>query len=1034
MLRTMRAQPGWRVAHRALLKRISLCAVGVLTYAGATAWSDAMAREQFNSKTWTTADGAPSDVSALTQSRDGTLWIGTGVGLFRFDGVKLERYPQPGDMPLSSPNISALTASGDGTLWIGFRFGGVASLRDGHLVTYDERDGLPDGTVKALVWGHDGSLWAAARGGLARLDNKRWVHVEKEAIPTTYGAVVDHEGTLWVATEDQVLARAIHSGSFRVMAKRTGTSQKTEPIAVAPDGSVWTVTDDGLTRLVLAPKDSSEANQTFHTKVDLPLLFDRNGNLWSGGDTAHLLRMRDQLADPVAEPLDELTGALHGKGVQTFFQDREGNVWMGSGSGLARFTRSSVARVLLPPCVDWGYALAVGVTGTLLVACANPHVTSGVTEIRNGGAPGTLSMPTFTAAFRDSDGSVWLGGVQGIAHLLEGGQIVTTAVPQEASHAEIQAIARDRTGALWVSIVRKGLFRFFDGRWYAYGGVEQLPRLPAIVATVEHGGALWLGYTDNRVARIDGAAVRLFAAKDGLSVGNVTAIAASAGHIWVSGELGLALFDRGRFVPVVSVSGDPFPGITGIIETSAGDLWLNGDAGIVHVSRDDVARLLRVPDFRVPDFKVRARIFNALDGVLGTAQALRPIPSAVETPDGRLWFQTTAGLVLIDTTRNVYNALAPPVTIGSIRSNGVRHPASTDNLTLPPGTRSVQIDYTAGSLSVPERVGFRYKLAGVDREWQDPGSRREAFYTNLDPGDYTFHVVASNSDGVWNTTGASVRFTILPTFYQTTWFHALCVLACLALLTVLYRMRALQISTQVRSRLEARLAERERIARELHDTLLQGVQGLILRFQAAADIISERDPAREAMERTLERADDLLDESRARVMDLRDPASGLVALQEALAAEGEQLAAAYPGEFSVSAEGLPRALHPIVREETLLLGREALVNAFRHAQATRIEVEVYYGDTGLRMRVRDNGCGIDPAVLAKGGPRGHWGLSGMRERAKTLSARLDIWSTAGGGTEIDLRVPATVAYSESWRPTRRPWWRRTDQSLLKEFP
>jgi signal transduction histidine kinase/ligand-binding sensor domain-containing protein len=987
-----------------------------------------MAQEQFNSKTWTTAEGAPSDVSALTQTRDGTLWIGSSVGLFRFDGVKLERYPQPGDMPLRSPNISALTASGDGALWIGFRFGGVASLREGHLVAYDERDGLPDGTVKALVWGHDGRLWAATRGGLARLQDERWVRVEKEAIPTTYGAVVDHEGTLWVATEDRVLARSIRGDRFRVVAKRAGTSQKTEPIAVAPDGSVWTVTDDGLTRLVLAPKDPSEANRTFHTNVNLPLLFDRNGNLWSGGDTAHLLRVRDQLADSVAEPLDELTGALHGKGVQTFFQDREGNVWMGSGSGLARFTRSSIARVLLPPCVDWGYALAVGVTGTLLVACANPHVTSGVTEIRSRGIPEKLNFLTFTAAFRDSDGSVWIAGLQGIAHLLQGGQIVTTALPGEGTGAEIQAIARDRTGALWVSIVRKGVFRYFDGRWGAYGGLETLPRSPAVVATAEPGSALWLGYTDNRIARIDGATVRLFDAKDGLSVGNVTAIGAFSGHIWVSGELGLALFDRGRFVPVVSVSGDPFTGITGIIETSAGDLWLNGDQGIVHVSRADVSRLLRVPDF-----KVHVRIFNALDGVLGTAQALRPIPSAVETPDGRLWFQTTAGLVLIDTTQTVRNALPPPVTIRSIRSNGVRHPASTDILSLPPGTQSVQIDYIAGSLSVPERVGFRYRLEDLDREWQDPGNRREAFYTNLDPGDYTFHVIASNNDGVWNTIGASVRFTILPTVYQTKWFRGLCMLAFLALLTVLFRMRALQISTQVRSRLEVRLAERERIARELHDTLLQGFQGLILRFQAAADMVSEREPAREAMERTLERADGLLDESRARVKDLRHPSSGLVALEEALATEGEQLAADYPGEFSITAEGLPRALHPIVREETLLLGREALVNAFRHAQATRIEAELHYGDTGLRMRVRDNGCGIDPAVLTKGGLLGHWGLLGMRERSKTLSARLDMWSTAGAGTEIDLRVPAAVAYSESWRPARRSWWRRTDRNLLKEF-
>jgi signal transduction histidine kinase len=284
-------------------------------------------------------------------------------------------------------------------------------------------------------------------------------------------------------------------------------------------------------------------------------------------------------------------------------------------------------------------------------------------------------------------------------------------------------------------------------------------------------------------------------------------------------------------------------------------------------------------------------------------------------------------------------------------------------------------------------------------------------------------VIASNNDGVWNTSGASLHFTIRPAFYQTTWFHVLCILMCLALLAALYRVRMQQVTAHVRARLEERLAERERIARELHDTLLQGVHGLILRFQAATDRIPGREPARALMERALERADELLDESRARIKDLRVSTAGVIELSHALVAVGEQLALTHPARFRANTEGTPRDLHPIVREEALLLGREALVNAFRHANASQIEVDVLYSETALRIRVRDNGGGIDPSVLHEGGRVGHWGLLGMRERATKLSAHLDIWSTQGAGTEIDLRVPAAVAYRQPGHAKRQTWWR-----------
>ncbi|MET0543285.1 MAG: triple tyrosine motif-containing protein [Variovorax sp.] len=325
---------------------------------------------------------------------------------------------------------------------------------------------------------------------------------------------------------------------------------------------------------------------------------------------------------------------------------------------------------------------------------------------------------------------------------------------------------------------------------------------------------------------------------------------------------------------------------------------------------------------------------------------------------------------------------------------------------------------------------FKYRLAGLETEWQDGGNQREATYTNLGPNRYRFQVIAANQDGIWNEEGSSIAFTIAPAWYQTAWFHALCALAAALLLFTLYRLRLRQVSAQIRGRLEARLAERERIARELHDTLLQGIQGLILRFQVATDRIPSGEPARELMEKSLDRADRLLAESRDKVKDLRSCASEAQTLDQALAIEGVHFAELHPAGFRISVLGSARELHPLVHEEGLLIGREALGNAFLHARAADIEIELTYADDALRLRVRDDGEGIGHDVLAAGGRPGHFGLIGMRERALKLGAHLDVWSKPGAGTEVELRVPAAVAYPRVARPARAWGWAQALRARL----
>ena len=1001
------------------MKHIGLYLIGLLFCDCAWPLGSDLTLQQLNHTRWTVAQGAPSEVHAFAQTTDGTLWVGGATGLFRFDGIRFVRYPQPAEEPLQSTNISALAASPDGGLWIGFRLGGAAFLRYGHLTRYGEQDGLPHGTVDGFAWDHDGTCWVVALRGLARLHGARWERVASESIPEQLLArpLVDLAGTLWVGTDGRVLARTAHDDQFREMARHETRGHVY--LAMSPDGNVWAAWEggsDGPTRMDSPTDPRPNGNRVLSVKGDPPFMFDREGNLWLGSDAIRRVPLRELLSHPTAPQIETFTDGSIGY-VDAYFEDREGNIWVGTEIGLDRFSHSNIVRVPLPPCAV-RYALAAGDAGALWAACYNmPSAAGFVLEIRNGIVVHREDTPNFNSAYRDPHGTVWFGGEPGLGHI-ESGRLVMTPFPKEAPEG-VQAMARDRTGAFWVTIARQSLFRLSGGRWIEFGGLDAMLRKwhSPIVETTDTKGAVWLGYPYNRIARINGDEVQLFDASHGLNVGNVTAIHASGQHIWIGGELGLARFDGARFVPILGAADNAFTGISGIIETPGGELWLNGFAGITHVSRSEVERVIRDPTHRA-----QVENFDYLDGVPGTALQIRPTPSAIATTDGLLWFLTTGGVVSIDPARIVCNPLPPPVTVWTISSEGVPYPALGADLQLPIHTTKLRIDYTAGSLTLPERVDFRYKLEGSDLDWQDAGNRREAFYTNLAPGRYTFRVAASNSDGVWNASGASVSFTILPAFYQTTWFYALCALLCLAALYALYKAHVRQVAAQVQGRLEVRLAERERIARELHDTLLQGVQGLILRFQAVVERMSRRDPARALMEQVLGRADQILAEGRDRVKDLRSKAGDEVDLPPALAAEGEQLALAHPAQFRTSVAGARRDLHPIVREEVLFIAREALGNAFRHAGAQHIEAEMSYGNAVLQVRIRDDGRGIGAGVLDAGGRAGHFGLLGMRERAEKIRAQLKICSKAGAGTEIDLQVPAEVAYRRSQTMSRVTWW------------
>ncbi|HVK69841.1 MAG TPA: two-component regulator propeller domain-containing protein [Polyangium sp.] len=974
---------------------------------------------QFYHSRWTIKDGAPGQISALAQTRDGFLWLAAASTLYWFDGVRFEQVESPDGEPLSA--IQTLHASPDGGLWIGFQRGGAAYLKDGRVTRYGEAQGLSQ-QVSSFAVDADGRVWTGGkRGGLFLLEGGHWHFVGDDwGFPGRQANYVflDREGTLWVAAENTLVFLPRGSRTFR----KTGARVKwVSRIAQASDGSIWTTEIDGKVQPVARANGELLDAPASIDVMSAGMIFDPEGSLWLStlGDGMRRVPHPEDLGDrqvgrldPAAEIFTEKEG-LSANYAWPLIQDREGNIWVGTSGGLDRFRHSSLVLAEFPHGAH-DFALAAGDDGAIWAGTSNRPLM----RLHGSQVEVTELDADILCAYRDPEGTVWLGTSKELWRIEGNRPVRVTAFPETGTPHHVQAMAKDASGALWVARVGVGLLRWKDGVWTRMEGPLGLARQMRIsTATTDAEGRVWLGLVDHTLAVIDDGDVRYYGATDGPNLGTVTSLRVGR-RLWVGGEHGLAHFDGHHIRPVGVADTEPFRGVAGILEMPDGGLWVHAVPGIFHLPADEVARA--VAD---PTYLAHGERFDFLDGLPARPTLLRPLPTAVEGTDGRLWFATSNGVVWIDPARIFRNPVPPPVAIRAVHVNG-QPLALGASLTLPERATNIEIDYTALSFIIPERVRFRYRLEGVDETWQDVGSRREAYYTNLDPGHYRFHVIAANNDGVWNESGATLDLTLPPTFYQTWWFRALCGAAILAALWALYLLRLRQVRAHMQSLLEERHRERERIARELHDTLLQGIQGLTLRFQAAVEKLSAGDPVRASMEMALDRADEVVGEARARVKDLRAASEGVGELPAAFARVGEELAQNGAVAFRVSVEGKPPSLDAIVRDEVFRIGREALLNAFHHADARRIEVELAYDDEELRLRVRDDGIGVDAELLEAGGRPGHWGLSGMHERARRIGARLDIRRRSDAGTEVELRVPAAAAYrGDLKRAFRHGLWR-----------
>jgi signal transduction histidine kinase len=526
---------------------------------------------------------------------------------------------------------------------------------------------------------------------------------------------------------------------------------------------------------------------------------------------------------------------------------------------------------------------------------------------------------------------------------------------------------------------------------------------------------MWFG-TPNGLNELSEGHLRAYTSKDGLPPGNVNCLLPdSNGVLWIGTDNGLAFLRSGT----VHALSDDVPDsvreeIFAIAEDKAGALWMATAKHIVRVDRD---KLLRQA---VASSDIRE--YGLDDGLLST-QGVRRHKSFAVDPSGGIWFSTNRGLSFVSPTSVKFDSAPPLVHVDGISVDG-RLIHLGEQIRVRPPHQKITLSYSGLSLSFPTRVRFMYRLDGFDQSWTEPTSAGEATYTNLESGQYRFHVMASNSYGQWNASEAAISLEVDPAFWQTWWFRVSCVVSFLVLLWALYQLRLRQVAHQFNIRLEERVSERTRIARELHDTLLQSFQGLLLRFQAATNLLPERPAeARKTLESAIDQAAQAITEGRDAVQGLRSSTAVTNDLALAIGALSEELGCGETNpncaEFDVEVEGTPRNLHPIVRDEVYRIAGEAVRNAFKHAQAQQVEVEIHYGEGQLRLRVRDDGKGIDPKHLKDARP-GHYGMRGMRERAKLMGGKLAVWSELDSGTEVELSIPASRAY-ETLVARRRSW-------------
>ncbi|MFL6446894.1 MAG: two-component regulator propeller domain-containing protein [Bryobacteraceae bacterium] len=951
---------------------------------------------QYAHRIWGQEEGLlQPTIYSILQSRDGFLWLGTQDSLIRFDGLHFREFEDTQETALHRNLIRALREDKAGNVWAASVGGGLARISpSGTLTRFTTKNGLPSDDQFCLDSDDDGAVWSCSNRGLSKFDGKRFrSFTTADGLPSN--GIRDtcraDDGVRWVSGLDFGLAR---SAGLRFQPYVDTYIPKKETVTAlhcSRDGTVWAGTTAGLVRI------SAHGSTTVSVRDGLPddsvssIAESADGSLWVGTNDG-ISRLRYGSVS-VYRTRDGLSHSS----VLSLFEDREGTLWAGTKAGLDQFTDGKVTPYTTteglptnqtgPVLEDGAGQLWVGTIGSGLTAF-DGHQFRRITT-SNG-----LIDNTILSLALDRAGDLWVGTRKGLNRLTRGAISGTYTTRNRLSGKEVRTIFSDVQGKLWVGTDR-GLC-YWSGSKFVPSGI--LPRS-------DENGILALAGGRTANLFISTEEPGFYTLRDGVVKSYPTDVNRSVDSYYLDsvkheawmGTLGSGLlrWKGGEFTHVRTKDGLYDNRIYGIVRDDHANFWLASSKGIFRISQGELDDFVDGKTGFVTSipFSTGQLRFECQSGVQ---------PAVARTRDGRLWFSTTNGLVMVDPNHLIPNNVPPPARITATLINGRRVRSGSGELQLGASERNLEIRYAGLSFISPEKVTFQYILDGYDKSWTDAGTRREAFFTNLPPGHFQFQVRTRNADGVWGTQPAVLRFEVEPRFYQRLWFFPSLLVFGAALVVLAYRARI----RRLHATFEVVLAERNRIARELHDTLLQGLSGITMQLQALWTKLPYSQE-KDTLEAIIADAGACSKEARRSLWGLRTVGSVALRFEEKLSAVAKQSIGAKPVTLLLQVQPVSLNAFPEIEYQLLRITQEVISNTLAHAKASTLRIEVKVEGTELQVAFEDDGIGFTPQEQRA--PFGHFGLIGIRERADEIDARLRVTSAEGSGTRITISVPLPKA-------------------------
>ncbi|MGD0348516.1 MAG: two-component regulator propeller domain-containing protein [Terracidiphilus sp.] len=954
----------------------------------AAAQSDAFAG--YTRHIWQASDGLPEQtVQAFAQTRDGYLWIGTSGGLVRFDGVHFAVFDRQNTPALHENSIFCLMVSRDGALWIGTEGGGLARYAQGQFRSWTAREGLSNDFVRSLAEDAKGNIWAGTDNGLLRLDGGRFVRVDGAGdVPTlaVHKIYLDRDGGLWVGGSK--LIRMSGGTVTEYMMRGESSQNRVKSIVQTQDGTMWVGTVSGLNRMPQGQKSFERVGGIAGTVRVLRQTTD--GVLWIGTIGQGVYEYRGGSLTQTTAPQ-----SLPSNTVLNFFEDDERNFWIGTQSGMLRLTQAQVSIISLPKANDSDFGTiyldrdgSFWIGSTLLFRMKDGAVTpmrlpgTGGDHVRN--------------VYRDQGGALWVGTDGDGVYRIAEGEATHLTTRAGMSNNFVRAMTQDRDGSMWVA-ADEGLNHIFleNGRLriVSYEMRDGLAYFSTRALLEDRHGDLWIG-TDRGVSHLRGGVFLSDAVTAAMAQMKVWAIHEDAdGGLWFgTRNSGLFRYREGKLAQFTAADGLPGNAIYQILEDAAGHLWLSGPNGVALLNRHELdAQAERFPRHFALTFYSTADM-AANTEIYGGTQS-----SGCITPQGDVWFPSDLGPLHIP----FFGRLAlppPPLFIQGVLADG--RPVTADGeVILRPGNGRLEFDFTPIQLRSQDGLRFRYVLEGFEKNWSAPTAERTADYTNLPPGHYRFRVETFDVSNPEAASEASIAIVQRPFFYRTWWFIA----ACAALVTLLvfglyqYRVR------QVRVRFEAVLEERSRLAREMHDTVIQGCTGVSALLEAQAMEGGTDSRGAGLMDFARQQLRNTINEAREAIWNLRKP-DDASSLGEKLESMTRQVSSEFQIPVAWSMSGTPFAVTEPVAHDLLMVAREAVYNAMLHGHPARVGVALGYKSSELVLDLDDDGCGFDPQRMNEDNGH-HFGLKGMKERVERSGGKFQLASAPGKGVRIGVRVP-----------------------------